>query len=139
MHSATCASISTGATSNLGLDPDTAEKFHDRTLPAEGAGTAHSCSMKVTEEQREELARLAALSDEDIDYPDIPATSEDAWSNAVRGKFYRPVKKQVTLRLDGDILPWFKTRDGGKPGNQTRINAASRKFVKREEGTGGEG
>jgi phosphomethylpyrimidine synthase len=50
---------------NLSLDPDTAEAFHDQTLPAEGAKTAHFCSMcgpkfcsmKITQEVRE-FARL---------------------------------------------------------------------------------
>jgi phosphomethylpyrimidine synthase len=50
---------------NLSLDPDTAEEYHDQTLPAEGAKTAHFCSMcgpkfcsmKITQEVRE-FARL---------------------------------------------------------------------------------
>jgi phosphomethylpyrimidine synthase len=53
---------------NLSLDPDTAEAFHDQTLPAEGAKTAHFCSMcgpkfcsmKITQEVRE-FARLNPL------------------------------------------------------------------------------
>lgn len=85
---------------------------------------------ELTDEQREELKRLAETPDEDIDYSDIPPVRD--WSNAVRGKFYRPVKEQVTLRLDADLLHWFKAQDGGKPGYQTRINAALRKFVERE-------
>jgi len=50
---------------NLSLDPDTAEQYHDQTLPAEGAKTAHFCSMcgpkfcsmKITQEVREFAAR----------------------------------------------------------------------------------
>ncbi|NYD88392.1 phosphomethylpyrimidine synthase ThiC [Sphingomonas melonis] len=53
---------------NLSLDPDTAESFHDQTLPAEGAKTAHFCSMcgpkfcsmKITQEVREFAARQNA-------------------------------------------------------------------------------
>jgi phosphomethylpyrimidine synthase len=53
---------------NLSLDPDTAEAFHDQTLPAEGAKTAHFCSMcgpkfcsmKITQEVREFAARQTA-------------------------------------------------------------------------------
>ncbi|RZL52409.1 MAG: phosphomethylpyrimidine synthase ThiC, partial [Sphingomonas sp.] len=56
---------------NLSLDPDTAESFHDQTLPAEGAKTAHFCSMcgpkfcsmKITQEVREFAASRAANSD----------------------------------------------------------------------------
>ena len=39
---------------------------------------------------REELAALAEMSDEDIDYSDIPPTTHKDWVGAVRGKFYRP-------------------------------------------------
>jgi phosphomethylpyrimidine synthase len=54
---------------NLSLDPDTAEQYHDQTLPAEGAKTAHFCSMcgpkfcsmKITQEVRE-FARLQEQS-----------------------------------------------------------------------------
>jgi phosphomethylpyrimidine synthase len=56
---------------NLSLDPDTAESYHDQTLPAEGAKTAHFCSMcgpkfcsmKITQEVREFAASRAANSD----------------------------------------------------------------------------
>ncbi len=46
------------------------------------------------------------------------------------GSLYRPIKKPVTLRLDADVLVWFK---GPGRGYQTRINRALRK-VMREEG-----
>jgi len=44
-------------------------------------------------------------------------------------EFYRPLKKPVTLRLDADVLAWFK-RDGKR--YQTRINSALRKVMARE-------
>ncbi len=44
-------------------------------------------------------------------------------------EYYRPLKKPVTLRLDADVLAWFK-RDGRR--YQTRINAALRKVMERE-------
>jgi uncharacterized protein (DUF4415 family) len=86
----------------------------------------------LTDAQREELARLAEMPDEDIDFSDIPLLTEDFWKNAVRGKFYRPVKKQVTLRIDADVLEWFKAQQGGARGYQTKINAALRKVVEGE-------
>jgi uncharacterized protein (DUF4415 family) len=86
----------------------------------------------LTDAQREELARLAVKRDEDIDTSDIPPLTEKFWANAVRGRFYRPIKQQVTVRLDADILEWFKTRQGGKRGYQTAINAALRKVVEEE-------
>jgi len=45
------------------------------------------------------------------------------------GDFYRPLKKPVTLRLDADVIAWFK-KDGTR--YQTRINAALRKVMERE-------
>ena len=47
-------------------------------------------------------------------------------ANAVRGKFYRPVKAQVTARLDADVLAWLKA---GGQGYQTRMNAILRRAM----------
>jgi len=71
-----------------------------------------------------ELAALARKHDEDIDTSDIPEVRD--WSGAVVGKFYRPVKEAVSIRLDADILAWFK---GQGCGYQTRINEALRKAM----------
>jgi uncharacterized protein (DUF4415 family) len=85
---------------------------------------------EMTPELLAESARLAAMGDEDIDFSDIPLKLD--WSNAERGKFYRPVKQQVTLRLDADVLHWFKTKAAGGRGYQSRINAALRRVVEEE-------
>ena len=53
------------------------------------------------------------------------------WSDARRGVFYRPVKQQITLRLDADIIAWFKARAPGGRGYQTEINRALRDHVQR--------
>ena len=90
----------------------------------------------LTDEQRQRLRALDDLKDEDIDFSDIPPLGEDFWQNAVRGKFYRPVKRQVTLRLDADLIEWFKAQQGGARGYQTAINAALRKVVDGERGRG---
>jgi uncharacterized protein (DUF4415 family) len=89
---------------------------------------------KLTPELEAEAKRIAAMPDEDIDFSDIPPLGEDFWKNAVRGKFYRPVKRQVTLRLDADLIEWFKAKQGGTRGYQTAINAALRKVVEEERG-----
>lgn len=86
-------------------------------------------SKGITPEIAANLDELAKMSDDDIDLSDMPEITD--WSNAVRGKFYRPVKQQVTLRLDADLIHWFKTSEGGR-GYQTRINAALRRFVEEE-------
>ncbi len=72
---------------------------------------------KTSNKVDEELAALAAMPDGEIDTSDIPEITD--WSNAVVGRFYRPVKETVTIRLDADVLDWLK--QGGK-GYQTRVN-----------------
>lgn len=72
---------------------------------------------KLTKEQKQDLASLAAMKDEDIDFSDIPLTLD--WSKAEIGKFYRPPNKPVTLRLDQDVIEWLK---GFGKGYQTRAN-----------------
>jgi uncharacterized protein (DUF4415 family) len=89
-------------------------------------------SKQLTPEQRAELKSLAALSDEDIDTSDAPELLD--WSGAKRGLFYRPVKQQLTLRLDADVIAWFKSQTASNEGYQTRINRALREYV---QGQGG--
>jgi uncharacterized protein (DUF4415 family) len=72
---------------------------------------------KVTRKQKGELRKLAALRDEKIDLSDQPEVRD--WSRAVVGKFYRPIKISLTIRLDADVLTWLK---GQGRGYQTRIN-----------------
>ena len=85
----------------------------------------------ITPEIQADLDRIAAMPDKDIDLSDMPEITD--WSNAVRGgPFYRPVKQQLTLRLDADVLHWFKTHTNGERGYQTKINAALRRFVEEQ-------
>ncbi len=72
---------------------------------------------KLTKEQKQDIAAIAAMKDEDIDFSDIPLKLD--WSKAEIGKFYRPPKKAVTMRLDGDVIEWLK---GYGKGYQTRAN-----------------
>ena len=68
-------------------------------------------------------SRLEAMQDEDIDFSDIPELSEAFFKNAVL-RLPRP-KAKVCIRIDQDILEWFKSQ--GK-GYQTKINAVLRAF-----------
>jgi len=68
-----------------------------------------------------EIEDLRRMTDDEIDLTDIPETAD--WSKAVVGKFYRPRKKSLTIRIDADVLAWLKAQ--GK-GYQTRINALLR-------------
>src|SRR5579863_4625870 len=73
----------------------------------------------LTAAQRREVAQLAAKPDRQIDYSDIPPLTPSFWKNAVRNPFYRPIKRQVTVRLDADVIAWL--RQPGK-GYQSRLN-----------------
>ena len=75
----------------------------------------------------EELAALAAMTDEEIDTSDIPEITD--WSKAVVGRFYRPLKEAVTIRLDADVLDWLK--QGGR-GYQTRVNKILRAVMEQQ-------
>ena len=78
--------------------------------------------------RKAELAALAALPDAAIDTSDSPEVAD--WKGAERGRFYRPVKKQLTLRLDADVIAWFKSRATSLEGYQTGINRALREYVR---------
>jgi uncharacterized protein (DUF4415 family) len=80
----------------------------------------------LTPRQRRELAALAALPDHQIDTSDIPELPPGAWKDAIRGRFYRPVKQAVSMRLDADVVAWLKKR--GK-GYQTRANRILRQSM----------
>ena len=69
------------------------------------------------------IARLRASADETRRKP--------GWTEEM-GEFYRPIKRPVTLRLDADVVAWFKA-DGR--GYQTRINRALRRVMMEEKGT----
>ena len=76
-----------------------------------------------------QIRALEALPDDRIDTTDAPEILD--WSDARRGVFYRPVKQQITLRLDADIITWFKAHARGGRGYQTDINGALREHVQR--------
>jgi uncharacterized protein (DUF4415 family) len=84
-------------------------------------------SKPLTAKQKKELAALARLLADKIDTRGVPEVKD--WSGARRGVFYRPVKQQLTLRLDADVIAWFK--DHAPKGYQTDINRALRQHVQR--------
>ena len=78
-------------------------------------------------------ARLDAMTEEEIernaaDDPDNPPWTEEDWANA--RVVWPQGKAPVTLRLDKDIIAWFKARGRGY---QTRINAVLRAFVEAQK------
>jgi uncharacterized protein (DUF4415 family) len=83
-------------------------------------------------EQLADLARLTRLPEDEIDTKDIPEAPSENWVHARRGEFYRPLKQPVTIRLDADVLSWFKERAAGR-GYQTEINRVLRRHVAEAE------
>jgi len=80
--------------------------------------------VRTAKEQDKEITALMRMKDEDIDLSDFPEITD--WSKAVVGKFYRPIKKPLTIRVDADVLAWLKSQ--GK-GYQTRINSLLREAM----------
>jgi uncharacterized protein (DUF4415 family) len=78
----------------------------------------------LTTAGRAKLKALAARPNREIDTSELPEWTEAQWKTAVRGKFYRPNKKQITAKVDADVLDWLKSQ--GK-GYQSRMNAILRR------------
>jgi len=90
-----------------------------RKVSSKGQVRLKRAGQALTPRQKRELAALAAMPDDQIDTSDISELPPAAWKDAVRGRFYRPVKQAVSMRLDADVVAWLK-----KPGKgyQTRAN-----------------
>jgi uncharacterized protein (DUF4415 family) len=82
---------------------------------------------KISRAITKELKALERMKNEDIDLSDIPEITD--WSKAVVGKYYRPIKKSLTIRVDADVLAWLKSQ--GK-GYQTRINSLLREAMEQQ-------
>jgi uncharacterized protein (DUF4415 family) len=76
---------------------------------------------KLSKAQRRDIRAIAAKKDEDIDFSDVPPILD--WSGAKIGKFHRPRKKPVTMRLDSDVIDWLKAYGRGY---QTKANGLLR-------------
>jgi uncharacterized protein (DUF4415 family) len=78
----------------------------------------------LTKARRANLKAPANRPESEIDTSNIPEMTDEQWKNARRGHFYRPRKRQITERVDADVLDWLKAQ--GK-GYQSRINAILRR------------
>lgn len=84
---------------------------------------------KMTEtEIKAQIERLVAMPDSAIDTVDIPEAPAENWALAKRPGLYKPLKKPVTLRLDTDVVSWFKDH-AESGGYQTEINRVLRRYV----------
>lgn len=87
----------------------------------------------LSEEQIAELKALSEMPDSEIDFSDIPELDDAFFKKAKQGMMYRLHKQQTTLRLDADILDWFKRHAKNGKGYQTDINKALRAYVVAQE------
>jgi uncharacterized protein (DUF4415 family) len=76
--------------------------------------------------------RLASMKDEDIDFSDIPEITPEMFARAVLRRNFKPIprKTQLTLRVDSDVIDWYKKQG---PGYQTRINSLLRAYMKEHQ------
>ena len=85
-------------------------------------------SRKLTEVEKAALEAAKLHQDDQVDLTDPDAPEVRDWSKARRGVLFRPVKQPVTIRLDADLVAWFKDQGDSY---QTRINSALREYVER--------
>jgi uncharacterized protein (DUF4415 family) len=86
----------------------------------------------LSPEQLERLAQLEAMPDEEIDYSDIPPMTAEQWADPRRPAYYKNRKRPVTMRMDADLVDWFKHNAGDKP-YQTEINRVLRAHMEQSQ------
>lgn len=81
-----------------------------------------------------DLKRLDAMTDEDIDFSDNPEVQAEMFARGIVRRGLKPIprKKQLTLRVDGDVVDWYKNQGRGY---QTRINSLLRAYMKEHQRT----
>ena len=84
---------------------------------------------KKSETDQTDWKRIDAMKDEEIDFSDIPEITPEIFARAVRRRNFKPIprKRQLTLRVDRDVIDWYKKQG---PGYQTRINSLLRAYMK---------
>jgi len=75
--------------------------------------------------RKRDIAAIAAKTDATIDFSEMPEVID--WAGAEVGRFYRPVKRPVTIRLDEDVIDWLKSYGRGY---QTKANLLLRHAMK---------
>jgi uncharacterized protein (DUF4415 family) len=76
--------------------------------------------------------RIDAMTDADIDFSEIPEFTPEMFASAVLRRNFKPIprKKQLTLRIDSDVVDWYKKQGRGY---QTRINALLRAYMQEHQ------
>ena len=78
------------------------------------------------DELERQIAAISNIKDEEINTLDIQPLSDDSFKNAIFNPYYKPVKKQLTVRLDAVLIEWLK---GQGKGYQTRLNDILKKAM----------
>jgi uncharacterized protein (DUF4415 family) len=76
---------------------------------------------KLAAAHKRDIAAVAGKTDATIDFSEMPEVRD--WTGAEVGRFYRPQKRPVTMRLDADVIEWLKSYG---PGYQTKANGLLR-------------
>jgi uncharacterized protein (DUF4415 family) len=86
----------------------------------------------ISRKSETDLKRIDAMKDEDIDLSDIPEVTAEMFARAVLRRNFKPIprKKQLTLRIDSDVVEWYKKQGRGY---QTRINSLLRAYMKEHQ------
>ena len=82
--------------------------------------------LRISEKTRQAYRKRDRALDRDSDAPHLPP---DYWANAVIGKYYRPLKTQISFRIDNEVLDWLKSKGDG---HLSRINEILRERMTRE-------
>lgn len=89
---------------------------------------------QLDETDHTDYERLASMTDDDIDFSDNPEWTPEMFARAVVRRNFKPIprKKQITLRIDSDVVEWYQKQG---PGYQTRINSLLRAYMKEHQRT----
>jgi uncharacterized protein (DUF4415 family) len=82
--------------------------------------------LKISEKTREAYGKRDRALDNDPEAPQLPP---EYWGSAVIGKYYRPLKTQISFRIDNEVLDWLKSKGAG---HLSRINEILRERMMRE-------
>jgi len=88
--------------------------------------------LKISDRTRA-LYEARHKSQDNLD-PDAPVKPPQFWEGAKIGMFYRPLKSQISFRIDNDVLEWLKSKGGG---HLTRINKILRERMEAEHSSHG--
>ncbi len=87
----------------------------------------------ISKKSQTDWVRLKTMTDDEIDFSDCPELTPDQFAQAIVRHGLQPVsrKAQLTLRLDRDVLDWFRLQGQGY---QTQINALLRAYMNAHKG-----